>query len=291
MFLDPRRELLSSLSDEEYRQAFTSEHVGVGLAFQIRHMREDRGWTQEDLGQRTGSYERLEGTGSLDRVVLVDQSPIGRTPRSNPITYIRAFAALRQIYAAEPEARSRGLDAGDFSFNRPGGRCEVCKGAGEELVDMVFLADISVPCEACGGLRYRPEVLEVEVRGLDISEVLAREHLQKLRSPRAVRVAFQSPCSLQHAQPLGGLVERLLTDLGFELSAVPNAHLCCGSAGAYSMLQRDLSNRLRSDKIQALESGSPQRILTANIGCLAHLAAATDLEVRHWIEAVDATLA
>ncbi len=142
-----------------------------------------------------------------------------------------------------------------------------------------------------GDRDYAGKAERISSHTLDISEVLAREHLQKLRSPRASRVAFQSPCSLQHAQPLGGLVERLLTDLGFELSAVPNAHLCCGSAGAYSMLQRDLSNRLRSDKIQALESGSPQRILTANIGCLAHLAAATDLEVRHWIEAVDATLA
>ena len=104
---------------------------------------------------------------------------------------------------------------------------------------------------------YAKKAARISSHTLDISEALAREHLQKLRSPRASRVAFQSPCSLQHAQPLGGLVERLLTDLGFELSAVPNAHLCCGSAGAYSMLQRDLSNRLRSDKIQALESGSP----------------------------------
>jgi excinuclease ABC subunit A len=131
-----------------------------------------RSTAKEHLGERAGSYDRLDGTEALDGVVLVDQSPIGRTPRSNPLTYIGGFGDVRRIFAEQPLAKSQGYGPSHFSFNRPGGRCEVCKGAGEELVEMVFLADVSVPCDACGGLRYRPEVLEVECRGLDIREVL-----------------------------------------------------------------------------------------------------------------------
>lgn len=132
----------------------------------------DRSSAKPHLGEPAGSWDRLEGTEFLEDVVLVDQRPIGRTPRSNPATYIGAFTALRNAYAALPEARSRGYEAGYFSFNRPGGRCERCKGAGEETVEMVFLADVSVPCEACGGSRYRPEVLEIEIRGRSIRDAL-----------------------------------------------------------------------------------------------------------------------
>ncbi|WP_420633570.1 excinuclease ABC subunit UvrA [Candidatus Palauibacter sp.] len=124
------------------------------------------------LGEPAGSWDRLEGAESLEDVVLVDQRPIGRTPRSNPATYIGAFTPLRSAYAATPEARARGYDAGYFSFNRAGGRCERCKGAGEETVEMVFLADVSVPCEACDGSRYRPEVLEIGIRGRSIRDAL-----------------------------------------------------------------------------------------------------------------------
>ena len=132
----------------------------------------DRSSAKPYLGEPAGSWDRLEGAEFLEDVVLVDQRPIGRTPRSNPATYIGAFTALRNAYAAVPEARSRGYEAGYFSFNRPGGRCERCKGAGEETVEMVFLADVSVPCEACGGSRYRPEVLEIEIRGRSIRDAL-----------------------------------------------------------------------------------------------------------------------
>ncbi|WP_428276228.1 excinuclease ABC subunit UvrA [Candidatus Palauibacter sp.] len=132
----------------------------------------DRSSAKPHLGEPAGSWDRLEGAEFLEDVVLVDQRPIGRTPRSNPATYIGAFTALRNAYAALPEARSRGYEAGYFSFNRPGGRCERCKGAGEETVEMVFLADVSVPCEACGGSRYRPEVLEIEIRGRSIRDAL-----------------------------------------------------------------------------------------------------------------------
>ena len=132
----------------------------------------DRSSAKPHLGEPAGSWDRLEGAELLEDVVLVDQRPIGRTPRSNPATYIGAFTALRNAYAALPEARSRGYAAGYFSFNRPGGRCEQCKGAGEETVEMVFLADVSVPCEACGGSRYSPEVLEIGIRGRSIRDAL-----------------------------------------------------------------------------------------------------------------------
>ena len=132
----------------------------------------DRSSAKPHLGEPGGSWDRLEGAELLEDVVLVDQRPIGRTPRSNPATYIGAFTPLRSAYAALPEARSRGYEAGYFSFNRPGGRCERCKGAGEETVEMVFLADVSVPCEACGGSRYRPEVLEIGIRGRSIRDAL-----------------------------------------------------------------------------------------------------------------------
>ncbi|MYE34691.1 MAG: excinuclease ABC subunit A [Gemmatimonadales bacterium] len=132
----------------------------------------DRSSAKPHLGEPAGSWDRLEGAEFLEDVVLVDQRPIGRTPRSNPATYIGAFTVLRNAYAALPEARSRGYEAGYFSFNRPGGRCERCKGAGEETVEMVFLADVSVPCEACGGSRYRPEVLEIGIRGRSIRDAL-----------------------------------------------------------------------------------------------------------------------
>ena len=132
----------------------------------------NRSSAKPHLGEPAGAWERLEGAEHLSDVVLVDQRPIGRTPRSNPATYIGAFTPLRNAYAATPEARARGYEAGYFSFNRPGGRCERCKGAGEETVEMVFLADVSVPCEACGGSRYRAEVLEIGIRGRSIRDAL-----------------------------------------------------------------------------------------------------------------------
>jgi glycolate oxidase iron-sulfur subunit len=104
------------------------------------------------------------------------------------------------------------------------------------------------------------------------------------------RIAFHPPCSLQHGLKLKGKVEALLTAFGFELTAVPDTHLCCGSAGTYSILQPELSRRLLSNKIEALGSGEPKAILTANIGCQTHLQTATRLPVRHWIEAVEELL-
>jgi excinuclease ABC subunit A len=105
--------------------------------------------------------------------VLVDQSPIGRTPRSNPVTYVKAFDEVRELFADHPTSRSRRYTAATFSFNvAGGGRCDVCEGAGHVQVEMVFMADVFVPCEACGGTRYRRDVLDVKIKGFSIADVL-----------------------------------------------------------------------------------------------------------------------
>jgi excinuclease ABC subunit A len=124
------------------------------------------------LGEEVGALASLAGWELLQDVLLIDQSPIGRTPRSNPITYIKAFDEVRELFAAQPLARQRKYGAATFSFNMPGGRCEVCEGAGHVQVEMVFLADVFVPCEACGGTRYRRDVLDVRIQGHSIHDVL-----------------------------------------------------------------------------------------------------------------------
>jgi excinuclease ABC subunit A len=116
--------------------------------------------------------DRIEGAEFIDEVVLVDQSPIGRTPRSNPVTYIKAFDGIRDLFAALPESKKRGFTAGHFSFNIPGGRCETCQGDGTVVVEMQFLADVELICEECKGTRYKPEVLDVRYKNKNIHEVL-----------------------------------------------------------------------------------------------------------------------
>ena len=134
---------------------------------------------------------------------------------------------------------------------------------------------------------YAEKAARISAMTLDLAEVLAREDLTSLQVDAHKRIAFQSPCTLQHGQQLNGLVEGILTRLGFELAPVANPHLCCGSAGTYSILQPDLSLRLLSDKLEALHSGKPDCIATANIGCLTHLKTGTAVPVVHWVELVD----
>jgi excinuclease ABC subunit A len=122
--------------------------------------------------KRVGSFDKLEGAEFITDVVLVDQAPIGRTPRSNPVTYLKAFDPIRELFAATKDARARGLTASHFSFNVPGGRCEACQGEGEVRVEMQFLADVFVPCDQCDGKRFKPQVLEVRYRGRSIHQVL-----------------------------------------------------------------------------------------------------------------------
>ena len=124
------------------------------------------------LGEKVGEYETITGFDALEDVVMIDQSPIGKSPRSNPVTYVKAFDEIRGIFADMPLARQRKYTPGTFSFNVEGGRCEACEGAGALEVEMVFMADVYVPCEDCGGKRYKPEVLDVTVRGKNINDVL-----------------------------------------------------------------------------------------------------------------------
>ena len=136
---------------------------------------------------------------------------------------------------------------------------------------------------------YRGKAERVSELTRDLSEVIRPEDLPE--GAKRGRVAFQSPCSLQHGQQIRGKVEALLARVGYELTPVRDAHLCCGSAGTYSLLQPEIAGELRTRKLAALQEGAPQAIATANIGCLAHLQAASATPVRHWIELVDEALA
>jgi excinuclease ABC subunit A len=117
-------------------------------------------------------YKKVDGLEHIDKVIEVDQSPIGRTPRSNPATYTGVFTDIRDLFSQMPEAKIRGYKTGRFSFNVKGGRCETCEGAGLRLIEMEFLPDVYVPCETCKGKRYNRETLEVRFKGKSISDVL-----------------------------------------------------------------------------------------------------------------------
>lgn len=138
--------------------------------------------------------------------------------------------------------------------------------------------------------RYAAKAARISALARDLVEVVQAEPLDQLGLCAEQRLAFHCPCTLQHALKLGGAVERLLTRLGFTLTPLPDGHLCCGSAGTYSLTQPTLSRQLRDHRLAALESGNPQLIATANIGCQAHLDSAGRTPVRHWVEIVDAAL-
>jgi excinuclease ABC subunit A len=144
-----------------------------------------------DWDRKVGAHQRLEGHEFVSDVVLVDQTPIGRTPRSNPVTYLKAFDPIRELFAATKDAKARSLTASHFSFNVPGGRCEACQGEGEVRVEMQFLADVFVPCEQCDGRRFKAQVLDVRYRGKNVTQVLdmtVREALSFFAStPKVLR--------------------------------------------------------------------------------------------------------
>ncbi|MFN2571881.1 MAG: excinuclease ABC subunit UvrA [Gemmatimonadales bacterium] len=155
---------------------------------------------KQHLGEPVGDVTAVKGYESLEDVVLIDQAPIGRTPRSNPVTYVKAFDELRALFANETLARARGYTPSTFSFNVAGGRCEACEGAGHVLIEMVFLANVFVPCEACGGSRFKREVLDVKFQGANIAQALewtVDQAIQKLH--RHARLAR----TLWHLQQVG----------------------------------------------------------------------------------------
>ncbi|MHB1311965.1 MAG: excinuclease ABC subunit UvrA [Gemmatimonadaceae bacterium] len=136
---------------------------------------------RQHLGETVGEFRSLTGTEHVEEVVLIDQEPIGRTPRSNPVTYVKAYDEIRRIFASLPDARARKFTPGTFSFNVAGGRCEKCEGAGSIPVEMVFLADVYVPCEDCGGKRFKQQVLDIKYFGRSIVDVLEMTIDQAIR--------------------------------------------------------------------------------------------------------------
>ena len=188
-------------------------------------------------------WDSIAGEEYLDEVVLVDQSPIGRTPRSNPVTYIKAFDIIRELFASLPEAKKRGFPAGHFSFNVPGGRCENCQGDGTVTVEMQFLADVELICDECKGTRYKPQVLEIHYKGKNIHEVLnltIREALkffaevprltEKLRVLDEVGLGYlrlgQSATTLS-----GGEAQRMKLAAHLQPGARPASHTAEGGGG------------------------------------------------------------
>jgi excinuclease ABC subunit A len=151
------------------------------LVHQVLYRAVLRALGQSDGADPSSVYKSLTGVERLNDVVLVDQTPIGRTPRSNPITYIKGFDLVRELFASQPEAKRLSLTPGHFSFNVPGGRCNTCEGDGTVTVEMQFLADVELPCEDCNGTRYQAKVLQVEYKGKNIHDVLQMTVKEALR--------------------------------------------------------------------------------------------------------------
>ena len=151
------------------------------LVHQVLYRAVARALGQTDGADPSSVFASLSGTERLNDVVLVDQTPIGRTPRSNPITYIKGFDLVRELFAAQPEAKRLSLTPGHFSFNVPGGRCNTCEGDGTVTVEMQFLADVELPCEDCNGTRYQNRILNVQYKGKSIHDVLQMTVKEALR--------------------------------------------------------------------------------------------------------------
>jgi excinuclease ABC subunit A len=184
--------------------------------------------------------DRIEGLEHIDRVIDIDQSPIGRTPRSNPATYTGLFAPLRELYAAVPESRARGYDAGRFSFNVKGGRCEACQGDGLIKVEMHFLPDVYVPCDVCKGQRYNRETLEIRYRGRNIHEVLEMTVEDALRF-------------FQNVPAIAGKLQTL-TDVGLSYVRLgQNATTLSGGEAQRVKLARELSKRATGRTLYILD--------------------------------------
>src|SRR5207302_1432391 len=175
--------------------------LAVALASGDRQVAGKESELEEDTGDLTvaarqsGSHERIEGAEFIDKVIDIDQAPIGRTPRSNPATYIKLWDEIRSLYAEMPDAKIRGYQPGRFSFNRPGGRCEACEGNGSNKLEMDFLADVWVTCPVCEGRRFNRETLQVRYRGKNIRDVLemdVQEALQHFEHAPKIHTMLQT---------------------------------------------------------------------------------------------------
>ena len=187
-----------------------------------------------------GSHARIEGVERIGRVVDIDQSPIGRTPRSNPATYTKVFDGIRSLFAALPAARAQGYEPGRFSFNVPGGRCEHCQGDGVIRVEMHFLADVFVGCQVCGGRRFNDQTLTVRYQGRSIAEVL------DLTVTEAVEVFRAQPGILRILQTLSDV------GLGYIRLGQPSPTLSGGEAQRVK-LSRELAKRSSGDTLYILD--------------------------------------
>ena len=189
---------------------------------------------------RAGRFDEIEGLEQLDKIIMIDQSPIGRTPRSNPATYTGLFDMIRKLYAMSPEAKMRGFRENRFSFNVKGGRCEACQGDGMKKIEMHFLPDLYVPCDVCGGKRYNRETLEVVWQGKNISEVLDMTVEEALRF-------FEN-----HPQILRKLETLYDVGLGYMRLGQPSTTLSGGEAQRVK-LATELSRRATGKTIYLLD--------------------------------------
>jgi excinuclease ABC subunit A len=177
-----------------------------------------------------GVFAKLEGIDQIDKVVDIDQKPIGRTPRSNPATYTKAFDHIRVLYAETPEAKASGFGPGRFSFNVKGGRCEACEGDGVKTVEMHFLADVHVTCEVCRGRRYNDATLRVKWKGLDIAQMLETSVTDAL-------ALFENHRQLSH-------ILKTLDDVGLGYIALgQSATTLSGGEAQRVKLSRELAKR------------------------------------------------
>ncbi|HEX9002354.1 MAG TPA: excinuclease ABC subunit UvrA [Blastocatellia bacterium] len=222
-----------------------------------------------------GDVAGIEGGKFLDDIILVDQSPIGRTPRSNPVTYIKAYDAIRETFAATREAQARGYNPSHFSFNVPGGRCDVCEGDGTVTVEMQFLADVELVCEECGGKRFKQTVLEIKYRGKNIHEVLSMTVREALgffsQVPRiAAKLKVLEDVGLGYLR----LGQSATTLSGGEAQRVKLASYLSKKAGDHSLyifdepttgLHFDDINKLLSSFRRLLETGASLIVIEHNL--------------------------
>jgi excinuclease ABC subunit A len=193
--------------------------------------------------ERAGSHDAVEGIEHIDKIINIDQSPIGRTPRSNPATYTKMFDPIRALFAELPESQVRGYKQGRFSFNVKGGRCEACEGQGVLQVEMQFLPDIYIPCDVCHGTRYNRETLQVHFKGLNIAQVLdltVDEGLEFFSAFPAIHSKLETLCAV---------------GLGYIRIGQPATTLSGGEAHRVK-LSRELSKRATSQTLYVLDEPS-----------------------------------